>query len=108
MDSKLSLRLTKLARQIRTLEKAEHLSLTLEAGEKIVFSEMYLKTAGTVADREARVYASAKWKEYVSGQVAAKVDYNKQKRLYELLDKSFTAEHATYKIEAVAIKRGLE
>lgn len=108
MDSKLSSRLTKLARQIRLLEKAEQEALTLDAGEKIVFSELFLKTAGTVADREARVYASKAWREYSAGHVTAKVAVNKARRLLDLLDKSYQSEYLTYKLESSAIRRGVE
>lgn len=109
MDSTLAQRLTNLARQITRLEKVERESLIIDSQEKTIFSELFLKQqTGSIAEKEARVYASKEWIEFARGQVAAKVEYNKAKRLYELQDKAYLAEHLTYKVESAAIGRGVE
>lgn len=108
MDQRLSSRLTKLARQIKILEEAERASMLIDTHEKILFSELFLTFKGSIAEREALVYATPQWQEFVKGQVDANVAYNKAKRYYELLDRAYLSEYATYKIEHHAIVRGVE
>lgn len=108
MDQRLSSRLTKLARQIKILEEAERASMLIDTHEKILFSELFLTFKGSIAEREALVYATPQWQEFVKGQVNANVEYNKAKRYYELLDKAFQAEYLSFKIDSQAISRGVE
>ena len=109
MDNELSKRLTKLARQINILEVAEKVALTLDANEKTIFSKLLLSVTGSsISTREAKVYVSLEWREFLVAQTNARVEYNKAKRYYELLDKAYLAEHLTYKVQAHAIGRGVE
>lgn len=108
MDNRLAGRLSKLSKQIEALKQAEEKSLMLDAHEKVLFSSLFLQYTGSVAEREARAYATDEWKNFAKGQALAKVEMNMARRQFELIDKAFQSEYLTYKIEATAIQRGVE
>lgn len=108
MDSRLKERLEKLATRIEKLKSIEREALFLDAHKKVMFSQLYLKAHGkNVAEKEANVYASQEWIEFINGYVEAQTAYNEAKRLYELNMNAYLAEHATYKVEASAIQKGV-
>lgn len=108
MDSRLKERLNKIGQRIDQLKKVEKEALFLEAHKKVLYSQLFLKAKGkSIAEREANVYASQDWQEFISGLIEAQTNYNEAKRLYELNQNAYLAEHATYKIEASAIQKGV-
>ncbi len=104
-DERLRKRLIAIDRQISKLRVAEEAFLNLDATKKLQHAVIYLRTKGTVAEREAMVHASEEWRVFITGLVQAEVEYNYQKRELELQMKAFDAEYLTYKVEAGAINR---
>lgn len=87
-------------KQIHELEGVEAKALTLDASEKALYSDLFLRAEGkTVAEKEAWVYTRKEWKEFKLGQVAATTLYNKGKRELSLNQKRFDAEYLKQKIE---------
>ena len=106
MDDHLYERLKKIEEQVERLEKIEKQYLYLDAHKKIMFSSLFLEAEGkSVAEREAFVYASDKWKNFIDGAVEAETQYLREKRLLELKLKAYDAAHLTFKVEGAAIKR---
>ncbi len=108
MDQRVEERLDKIHRQIESLATIEKDSLYLEAHEKVLFSQLYLKSEGkNVEERKARVYSSKDWVNFIKGHTQTKTLYNEAKRRYELKLNAFYAELAQSKIEATAIRGGV-
>lgn len=108
MDKKLLDRLNKIDTHIRDLKEIESRCLELEASEKTLYAQLFLKAEGkSVAEREARVYASDEWVEFTRALVEAKTEYNYGRRLLDLKMKAYDGEHLTYKVETSAIQRGV-
>lgn len=105
MDKKLHRQLSLIQNRIDELKEAEEVFLNLEASKKAQFAVLYLKTKGTVAERDALVHSSADWKAFSTGLVQAEVEYNSKKRRLELQMKAFDAEYLTFKVENNAINR---
>lgn len=108
MDARLKERLEKLAKRIEKLKQVEHDALFLEAHKKVLFSQLYLKAIGkNVSEKEANVYASQEWIEFINGYVEAQTAYNEAKRLYELNIQAYFAEQNSMKIDESAIRKGV-
>ncbi len=105
MDSRLDERLIAIADQVDVLKDVEAVFLELEAHRKVLFAQLYLKTAGTVAERESTVYASADWINFITGLVSAESELNHARRIYELKLKAYDGEHLSLKTETPAIRR---
>jgi hypothetical protein len=106
VDSRLNERLEKLADQIDLLKEIESTFLELDAHKKVLYSQLFLKTDGkNIAEREAQVYASADWVNYVNGLIQAESALNHERRRYELKLKAYDAEHLTLKTEVPVIRR---
>jgi len=106
MDRSLADRLNDLWKQSDVLKSAEEAFLRLEAERKPLFSMLFLKAEGkSVADREAVAYNSSDWADFVAGHVAAETAFNYERRKFEILEKAYLAEHATYKIDDRSIRK---
>lgn len=106
IDDRLLRRLDIIEKYLATLTDAEETYLELEANRKITWAQLYLKTAGkNVAEREAMVYASDDWRDFMAGHVSAESKFNHAKREYELRLKAYDACHLSVKNELPAIKR---
>jgi hypothetical protein len=106
MDARLDERLISIADQIDELREAERAFLNLEAHRKVLAAQLYLKADGkNVAEKEANVYASQDWRDFMKGHVAAETAYNHERRMYELKLKAYDAEHLTLKTETPVIRR---
>lgn len=107
MDSQLANRLNELWKQSDRLKEVERVALELEANKKALLAQLTIKAPGkSFAEREAQALASDDWRIFNAALVNAQVDYNFERRKYEILDKAFLAEYGTYKQEDRAIKRG--
>ena len=104
MIDTLSHRLRAMDKVIEDLAKAEEAFLNLEASEKPLYAVLYLKTKGTVGEREAQVYASPDWDNLTKALVPAKIEVQKLKRKLELNFKAFDAEYLSQKIDSNAIR----
>jgi hypothetical protein len=105
-SSPITERLYKWHDQINVLRSIEEKFFILEASEKTFFSELYLEADGkNVAEKEAKVYASYKWKEFAKGLAISKSMYNHEKRTLELKIKAYEAEYLNAKLEAEAIRK---
>lgn len=106
MDSRLEERLRKWHEQLEKVQKCERVCFELEASEKSFFSELFLHAEGkSIAEREARAYTQDEWIKFAKGLAQAKSDYNHERRLLELKQKSFESEYLTYKLEHDAVRR---
>ncbi len=106
MDSELGKRLNELLRQNEALKRAESLYLTLEANRKPMLARLTLGAIGrSHAEREAIAYAGDEWAKFMSGHVQAEADYQFARRRYEIFDKAYLAEHATFNRDAKTISR---
>ena len=106
MDDILTEKLTKWYDHINVLKKSESDVMNLESSERALFAVLFLNSGdGSVAVRESVVHSSSEWASFQKGLVEAKVRYNKDKRILELLQKAFDAEYLTYKLEHDAIKK---
>ncbi|MES2874471.1 MAG: hypothetical protein V4708_12160 [Bacteroidota bacterium] len=109
MDSTLSRRLNALNEQNDKLTKSEAIALELDAQKKVIYSQLLLKLldpALNMATKEAKVYASQEWQDFINGLVAAESSKNSDKRRYEILNNAFIAELNTYKREGSLIDKG--
>lgn len=106
MDSRLEARLRKLEAQILKMREAESVFHKLEAHSDVLFSQLFDKLKqGSIAEREAKVYASQDWIDFAAGLAQSKTDYNHERRMHELQLKAFDSEYITYKVEESAIRR---
>lgn len=106
MDRTLADRLNELWKQSDALKEAEHLFLRLEAERKPMLGKLTINAAGkSFAEREAQALASQDWADFMRGHVQAEVDFNFEKRKFEILEKAYLAEHATFKIEDRSIRK---
>jgi hypothetical protein len=88
------------------MRKAERIFLQLDAHKKVLAAQMFLKADGkNVAEKEAFVYASQDWLNFINSHVDAESSFNHERRMYELRLKAYDAEHLTLKTEAPVIKR---
>lgn len=106
MDSQLGKRLNELLKQNEQLKRAEALYLALESNRKPLLARLTLGAIGrSHAEREAIAYASQDWADFMAGHVQAETDYQFAKRRYEIHDKGYLAEHATFNRDAKTISR---
>jgi hypothetical protein len=106
MDSRLEERLTRLSQQIDKLRQAELSFLTLDAHKRVLAAQLFLTAEGkSIAEREANVYSSKDWQDFIVGHVDAESTFNHERRRYELQLKAYDAAHLTLKTEAPVIKR---
>lgn len=106
MDSRLYKRLEKLEAQIERLRIKERAFLQLDAHKKVLAAHLFIGADGkNVAEREANVFASDDWQDFIEGHVEAESAFNHERRRYELQLKAYDAEHLTLKTEVPVIKR---
>lgn len=106
MDNRLHERLSKWHAAIDELAKAEKLYLELEANEDSMWSAIFLEAQGTsISEREARTNVNARWLDFQSGLVEAKVEFNRMRRELDLKQSAFQAEYLQCKQEAEAIAK---
>lgn len=106
MDRSLADRLNELWKQSDVLKEAEAIFLRLEAERKPLLAQLTLKAEGkSFAEREARALASDDWRRFIGGHVAAEVAFNFERRKFEILEKAYLAEHATFKLDERSIRK---
>lgn len=106
MDPQVKQALKSWHNQIDKLRAIEEKYFHLEASEKSFYSSLFLVSKGkTVADKEAGVYSSLEWKQFVDGLAAARSEYLYEKRQLELRIKAFDAAYLSSKQEHDAIRK---
>ncbi len=105
MDSNLRKRLDRLEEQHEKLIPIIQRLKELEHAEKPLWAKLYLGTKGTVAEREAQVYASDDWINFSKALHDAKSDFINEMRFFEIRQKAYDAEHLSLKVEVPVIKR---
>lgn len=106
MDQILHNSLDRWHKQIQTLKEVEENCYQLDASEKPLFAQLFLKTEGAnVKERESKVYASNEWTNFSKALSTLKSNLNHERRLLALKQKAYDAEHITYKIENEGVKR---
>lgn len=107
MDSRLKERLSKIHKQIDALFEMEKLAGELEATEKTLFAQLFLKTdsQSSVEVRKNTVYASKDWRDFTKGLILAQAQRNKERRVLELMERAFQVEYAEFKIEHETLKK---
>ena len=105
MDIRLESELRKLHEQSELFEKVERDHFKLEAHEDVIWSQLFIRTTGTVAEREASTYACQDWIRFSEGLAESKSRFNQQRRMWEVGLKRFDAEYLSFKIQNEAIKR---
>lgn len=109
MDQKLNNRLVKIREQIDFMGPIEENFLNLKASKDGMLAQLTLKAPGkSMAERESNALASGDWITFASGLAKAETDYNRSRRVLDLLFKAYDAEHLTYKIENSSIQRGVD
>lgn len=109
MDKLLEERLFKISDQIEVLKKVELLFFHFSAHEKVLFASLFSKAKGkSIEDRKSEVYKNDEWIDFSKALSVSNADYLEERRKYELKLKAFDAAYLTYKIENMAIKRGVE
>lgn len=105
MDKSLADRLNDLWKQSDALKKAEETYLTLEANRKPMLAQLTITAPGkSFAEREAQALASQDWRDFMTGHVQAETDFNHQRRKFEIYEKAYLAEHATFKVDDRSMK----
>lgn len=106
MDAILKDRLKRLWEQNDVLKAAEAQYLELEANKKPMLAQLTLAQEGkSFAEREARAYASADWKQFCAGLVVAESTFNFEKRKFSILENAFFAAHSTFKLDERSIRK---
>lgn len=109
MDSILADRLKKIRTQIDVLEDAERIYLELEVLEKAKYGFLFTQQeGGSVEEKKQRVINNWAYQETQKERITAEVRYNKEKRILDLFNNAYLAEHLSFKINAQAIKKGVE
>lgn len=105
MDSKLRDRLIRISKQIDSLTIAEEAFLNLKVSRDPSFALLYLKTEGSVRERECEVHRTTEWRAFLQALVTAEVGYQKEKRLLDLQFKALDCEYLSLKIDTQAIQK---
>jgi hypothetical protein len=106
MDAALKKCLRILDDQIHKLSIKEHEYLFQSAQKDILYSELFREATGkSVADRQAEVYSHPRWLDFMTTLTTSHVEFNEERRTYEIFLKAFDAEYLSLKIDSAAIKR---
>ena len=106
MESNLERSLKEWERQIDVLKDVELTFLALEAQEKSLEGDLFLKSTGkTIAEKEAQSHASLEWVNFSAGLAGARANYNHERRILELRQKQYEAYYLETKIENEIIRR---
>ena len=106
MDRTLADRLNDLWLQSDALKKADEKYLSLEGQKKSLLAQLTLRSEGkSFSEREAKALASEDWIHFIAAHVEAESEFNFEKRKFEILEKAYLAEHATFKIEDRSIRK---
>lgn len=106
MDFRLNKRKTNIENRIEDLQEAEEVLLNLEASEKTIYANLFLKAEGkNIDERKSKVETNQEYIDFKKGLAVAKVKVNRLKRLYDLSLRAGDWEYGTYKIESEAIKK---
>ena len=106
MDGQLQKALESWHEHLPVVYEAEELYHNCIASEKHLFSNLFLAQDGkSIAEREAKAYASKEWKHFADGLAEATVRRNASKRQLDLKIKQYEAVYLSAKLEAEAIRR---
>ena len=106
MDRQLAERLNALTKQNARLRDARNAFLLKDAERKHFEARMVQSAGGkSHAERTVNAQAHPEWLEFQRELAALQGAYEFEKLKYEILDKAYLAEHATFKIEEGLIKR---
>ena len=105
MDRSLADRLNDLWAQSEKLREAEETYLTLEANRKPLLAQLTLAAEGkSFTEREAKALASEDWRRFMGGHVHSEVALNHARRKWEMLEKAYLAEYASFKLDDRSLK----
>lgn len=106
IDSRLMERLNRWHSQLEKLANIESKFFSLEASEDSLLSSLTMQQEGkSMAEREMRARGTEEWQQFSQGLAAAKSEYNKERRLLEVIQKAYEAEYLSFKLENEAIKK---
>jgi hypothetical protein len=106
VDRSLADRLNELWKQADVLKEAEQIYLRMEAERKPMLAQLTIKALGkSFAERESIALASEDWRAFMAGHVAAESAFNYERRKFEILEKAYLAEHATFKLDDRSIRK---
>ena len=106
MDDLLRTRLNQLQDQSQLLKQAEGSYRLQEAKRKSLEADLFLATSGkSVAEREAGVFASDVYKEFMADLARLETNFNHHRRRFSILESAYLAEYASYKIDANLIRK---
>lgn len=106
MDTRLQEKLMSWHRQIDVLSKLEEVMRQLEAAEKPLWSELFLKAEGkNVAEREAMAFADPGWIDFAKGLATARTAWNRERMSLELKIKAYESTYLTIKREDEAMRK---
>lgn len=107
MDRQLADRLNNLSEQNERLKRARNSYLLKEASRKH-FEATLIKGAEGKSHSEKLVNAQAtpEWLEFAAALAELEGVFEFEKLKYEILDKAFLSEYATFKLDDKTIKRG--
>jgi len=106
MDRQLAERLNALTKQNEVLRDAR-LAYLLKEGSRKSFESRLVRAADgrSHAEKLTNAQATEEWEAFQVELAQLEADFDFQRLKYEVLDKAYLAEHATYKIEDGLIKR---
>lgn len=106
LDRELAERLNNLAAQNETLAKARGAYLLKEAERKNYEAKLISIAEGkSHAERQANAYATDAWLQFNRELAELENEFEFQKLRYDILDKAFLAEYASYKLDNETMKR---
>lgn len=106
MDQGLAARLNALTKQNEVLRDARLAYLLREASRKTFEARLIREAEGrSQAEKTMNAQAEQKWADFHHELAVLESEFEFQRLKYEVLEKAYLAEHATYKIEDSLIKR---
>ena len=87
------------------LEASENVYYNLDASTKAIYSSIFNEKQGTIAEREAQAHSDSRMTCHMTALSAARTDWNKKRRNYEITMKAYDAAHLTFKMQGDQIKR---
>ncbi len=106
IDGQLREALQDINKQIDVLHEIEKRFLFVDAHKKAILASLIVEQLqGSFAMREAKALASETWKVYCLNHADGEAEYNRAKRRYELLLKSFDGAYLSLKTEVQTIRR---
>lgn len=106
LDRELATRLNNLNEQNEMLTKVRNLYLLKEAERKTFEAKLIRDAIGkSHAEKTVNAQATDEWRAFHMALAGMETDFEHHKLRYDILDKAFTAEYLSMKLDADTIKR---